>query len=168
MNRALFLDRDGIFNKLVYFDDSPHSPRNWQEVVHYPLHGLSDFRALGFNLILVTNQPDIERGFYSREFVDEVNAHYQLTHSLNAVYVCSFKSPDHPWKKPNPGMFLQAAQDHDLDLSRSFHLGDTSNDLEAARRCGITPILWDRPYNRSLRCENRVSSLAQVVAVLLH
>ena len=125
---ALFLDRDGIFNELVFRDGGVHSPRNWGEVKHFPVEGINQIKDLGFKLVLVTNQPDIERNIISKEFVDELNRHYQNSYGLDRVYVSPFASNDHFMKKPNPGMFFAAKLDLDLDFSKSFLLGDTEKE----------------------------------------
>ena len=102
-NRALFLDRDGVLNELVYYDGKPHSPRFWEEVKHYDgLDELPKLRELGFLLILVTNQPDIERGIIPQKFVDELNEHYRQRYQLDAIYCSPHQADTHPWKKPNP------------------------------------------------------------------
>jgi D-glycero-D-manno-heptose 1,7-bisphosphate phosphatase len=165
--QALFLDRDGIFNEVVFYDGEMHSPRNWDEIRHYPgLEALSEIKKLGYQLVMVTNQPDVERGIIDAKFIDSLHEYYRGKYSLDAIYCCPFKSNSHPWKKPNPGMFLQAAQDLSLSLSESFHLGDTVRDVEAARNCGCKSILWDRPYNKECKADYRVSSLAEAQAIL--
>lgn len=163
---ALFLDRDGIFNELVYRDGGIHSPRNWDEVKHYPLDGLHKIKELGFKLVMVTNQPDIERNIISRSFVDELNNYYQNLFSLDRVYVSPFASNEHPLKKPNPGLFLLAKNELNLDFSNSFLLGDTEKDTLAASRCGIKSILWKRDYNRSVASDFSVTNVEELKAIL--
>ncbi len=165
-HRALFLDRDGIFNELVYRDGAFHSPRNWGEVKHFHLESLKPFKDLGFKLILVTNQPDIERGIISHGFVEELNAFYFKNFELDAAYVCPFSSNEHPLKKPNPGMFLLAKKEMDLDLSKSFLVGDTDKDVIAARNCGVTSIVWERDYNKNLKSDFRVTSIKEIEKIL--
>lgn len=163
---ALFLDRDGIFNELVYRDGGVHSPRHWNEVKHYPLEGLHEIKELGFKLVMVTNQPDIERNIISRSFVDELNRHYQNLYSLDAVYVSPFSSNDHPLKKPNPGLFLLAKKELELDLPNSLLLGDTERDTLAAKRCGIKSIIWKRNYNKNVSSDFSVSSVEELFTIL--
>lgn len=167
-NKALFLDRDGIFNELVPWGGELCAPRCWPEVVFYSgLERLSEIKALGFSLILITNQPDIERGITEERFVEEVNRHYQDKYQLDAVYLCPFSSDEHPMKKPNPGMLLAAAGDFNLDLTASFFLGDTEKDVVAAHRAGVRPVLWQRSYNDHIPCDRRIRSLDDLVRLLV-
>jgi histidinol-phosphate phosphatase family protein len=163
---ALFLDRDGIFNELVYREGGVHSPRNWDEVKHYPMDGLHQIKELGFKLVMVTNQPDIERNIISRGFVDELNKYYQNLYSLDKIYVSPFASNEHPLKKPNPGLFLLAKTELDIDFSASFLLGDTEKDTLAAKHCGIKSILWKRAYNRDVSSVFSVTSIEDLKAIL--
>ena len=170
MKNALFLDRDGIFNELVYRNGVPTAPRTPEELrLCHDFDGqvLSEIKKLGFLLVLVTNQPDIERGLVSQKFVEDVLQDYQKRFGLDALYYCPFSSDNHPWKKPNPGMFLQAAQDLSLTLSECFHLGDTVRDIGAARRCGCRSLLWRKPYNRDLIADFSVNNLQEVRSVLV-
>ena len=164
--RALFLDRDGIFNEVVFRDNSIHSPRHWEEVKHFDLTGIVEFKKLGFKLIMVTNQPDIERKIVSDAFLKELHQYYSQKYELDAIYMCPFASNDHPDKKPNPGMFLSAAKDWNLDLTQSFHLGDTERDVIAAARCGIKSIIWTRNYNKELKADHRITTLIELRALL--
>ena len=87
---ALFLDRDGIFNEVVFRDGGHHSPRNWQEVKHYPLEGLTTLKQFGIKLVMITNQPDIERKIISENFITELHEYYKTTYRLDNIYVCPF------------------------------------------------------------------------------
>ncbi len=167
--KALFVDRDGIFHELVPW--GPHgelcAPRHAKEVRRYDaIRDLSSIKSLGFALVMVTNQPDVERGITEKSFVLELNEQYQQEFNLDAAYVSWASLDSDPMKKPNPGMFLKAASDLNLDLRRSFHLGDTERDVEAARRAGCQSILWDRPYNRNLSANFRIHSVSELHAIL--
>lgn len=169
MTRALFLDRDGVLNDLVRHGAGFRAPRLHRELILFPEIAVEDLHAirdLGFRLILVTNQPDIENRLIDPRFVENVNAELCRRFPLDDVYVCPFASDSHPWKKPNPGMFLQAAEDHALSLSQSFHLGDTWRDVAAAGRCGCRSLLWNRPYNTEVEADHRVTSLHEVRVIL--
>src|ERR1051325_8877857 len=100
MNRALFLDRDGIFNELVERDGLLTSPRNWNEVRFYPgLDGLADVKAMGYLLILVTNQPCVEEGTLTESFLESMPAYPQRLYELDAFY-SSPSSGTPPRRKP--------------------------------------------------------------------
>jgi D-glycero-D-manno-heptose 1,7-bisphosphate phosphatase len=114
----------------------------------------------------VTNQPDIERQIIDVSFVNELHEFYQKKYDLDAIYLCPFASNEHPLKKPNPGMFLQAKSEMGLDLSKSFLLGDTEKDTLAAQKCGIQSILWNRSYNSEVTCSLRVNSVEEVLNAL--
>lgn len=167
MPKALFIDRDGILNEIVPRGNSHHSPRTWDEVKPYPeMARLSEIKSLGFLLIMMTNQPDIERGMATQQFVDEIHEKFRREFSLDAVFCCPFQSNEHPDKKPNPGMFLKAQREFNLDLSKSFHLGDTDRDTGAAKNAGCRSILWTRPYNTEIASDFRVASFDELKRLL--
>lgn len=165
--KALFIDRDGILNEVVFRNELVSSPRCWEEVRLLPeMDRLSEVKALGFLLIMVTNQPDLERGLLEPDFVVSLHSRYRSKYHLDATYVCPHADNDHPSKKPNPGMFLQAAKEWDIDLGQSYHLGDTFKDIDAALTSGCTAILWDRSYNSDVACSHRVGNFDALMQVL--
>jgi len=167
MHRALFLDRDGIFNELVERDGILTSPRNWNEVSFYPgLERLADIKDLGYLLILITNQPCVEHGTLTESFLESMHTHLQRTFQLDAVYYSPSASTTNPRRKPNPGMLLEAALRFGISLPDSFVLGDTQKDIGAAINGGCHSILWNRPYNRLLKADHRVDTLWEVYGIL--
>lgn len=167
--KALFLDRDGIFNEVVWRNGKMSSPRSREEIrptLDLDAEVFPAIQSLGYRLILITNQPDVERGLVAPEFVDSLHQEYRERFGLDDVYCCPFSDDSHPWKKPNPGMLLQAALDYSLTLSECFHLGDTERDIGAARLGGCRSVLWDRSYNQEARADFRVRSLREVLALL--
>ena len=165
--RALFIDRDGVFHQLTSRPGRYKAPRNWDEVeFNEAISEISKVRDLGYRLIMITNQPEIELGLVPKEFVCEVNEYYRRKFCLDGVYFSPYKEPDHPWRKPNPGMLIQASKDFDLFLKDCFFLGDTSKDVKAAERAGCSSIIWDREYNQNIRAQHRVSSVSQLLEIL--
>ncbi|MBL0313288.1 MAG: HAD family hydrolase [Holophagaceae bacterium] len=165
---AIFLDRDGTLNEEV---DYLHKP---EELVLIPgaAQAVAKLNALGIPIAVVTNQSGIGRGYFGFDEFNEVTA--RMAHllaeagaHLDAVYVAphhemgqgEFAHPDHPERKPNAGMLTRAAQEHGLDLSRSWMVGDKESDLEAGRRAGCRVALVRTGYGKSVD-----GSLADLVA----
>ncbi len=151
-NRAVFLDRDGT---LVY---PRHYPKAPEELTLYPgiAPGLRTLQNAGFRLVMVTNQSGIARGLFSARDLTRMHSHLtralsRLGVTLSGIYHC----PHHPdgllpelsvrctCRKPQPGMVLRAAADLDIDLDRSWLVGDILDDIEAGNRAGCRTILVD-------------------------
>src|SRR4051812_30417667 len=123
-SRAVFVDRDGTLIHDADYCSDPSQVKAF-ECAAAALRRLKD---AGFKIIVITNQSGIGRGFFSeKEYrAVETEVSSQLGNGLiDASYFCP-DAPDRPTKcrKPAPGMVLQAAKDHDVDLSRSFLIGD--------------------------------------------
>lgn len=150
-HRALFLDRDGVINV-----DKGYVARR-EDFEWMP--GIFDFartaRSLGAALVVVTNQSGIARGYYTEDTFLALTAWMQARFEaegapLTRVYHCPFlEGPDggdHPLRKPNPGMLLEARDDLALDMAASAILGDKWADVDAGRAAGLgaLAIMGDR------------------------
>ena len=110
---AAFLDRDGVLNRSIVRDGKPYPPASLAELEIVPeaLDALTDLKAAGFLLPVVTNQPDAARGTQTTENIDAINARLAEALPLDGIYVC-FHAQDGECecRKPKPGLLLQAAQ----------------------------------------------------------
>jgi D-glycero-D-manno-heptose 1,7-bisphosphate phosphatase len=142
VRRAVFLDRDGVLNQAVVRDGKPYPPQGVAELRVLPgVEGaLRRLGAAGFLLIGVTNQPDVARGTQRREVVEAINARLLEALPLAELRVCYEADNACPRRKPNPGMLLEAAAEHALDLAGSFMVGDRWSDVEAGRRAGCRTV----------------------------
>ena len=162
---GVFLDRDGVLNwSPVGSDGVPRPPANADEVEVLPrvAEALAKLRALGFRLVVVTNQPDIARGSTAPEIVRAINARLAKKLGLSDFRVCPHDDADGcEGRKPKPGLLLAAAVEHGIDTARSYMVGDRWRDIEAGRRAGCTTILVDSGHAEPLLSEpdHRVRSL---------
>jgi D-glycero-D-manno-heptose 1,7-bisphosphate phosphatase len=166
--RAVFLDRDGVLNDVTVRDGVPVPPPSVERMRLLP--GVVDacrrLRDLGYLLVVVTNQPDIARGTQSREEVDRMHEFMRERLPLDDIVVCPHDDADGcDCRKPRPGMLLDAARRHGLDLSRSFCVGDRWRDIEAARGAGVQAIYVDRHYGerKAVAADAVVPSLPDAV-----
>ncbi len=140
MQPAFFLDRDGVI--IAYRKNYVLA---WEQVAFIPraLAALQRLRETPYQVYIVTNQSPIGRGLLTWAQVETINQRLlaQVTAAggrVDGVYVC----PHHPkagcaCRKPEPGLILQAASDHDLDLGRSLIIGDALSDLQAGFAAGV-------------------------------
>lgn len=151
---AAFLDRDGV---LIHDCGYPHRPDQLQ-MMQGAATAVKRLNDAGYVTVIVTNQSGVARGYFSEEtmhaFHDLLLAELAKGGArIDAVYHCPFhekavqdkyRHADHPDRKPNPGMLLRAAKDHDLDLSQtSLMIGDNTSDTEAATRAGVRGYLFE-------------------------
>jgi D-glycero-D-manno-heptose 1,7-bisphosphate phosphatase len=141
---AIFLDRDGTLMAEVGYCADPAQVCVFPDV---PL-ALELLRFAGFRLILVTNQSGIGRGYFTEDQYRSVQAEFErqiLPARLDAVYFCP-DAASSPCRKPSPGMILQAAREHSIDLARSYMVGDKCSDIEAGRGAGCHSVLVRTGY----------------------
>jgi D-glycero-D-manno-heptose 1,7-bisphosphate phosphatase len=152
--KAVFLDRDGVLNEALVRNGKPFSPMTIAEVVVPPdvPGALSRLRQNGFRLIMATNQPDIARGYQSREAVHAINQYLLDALQLQAAEICEHDDADNcNCRKPKPGMLLRAADRDHIALTESFMIGDRWRDIEAGRRAGCRTILIGNGYGEELK-----------------
>jgi len=167
MQKALFLDRDGVVNV----------EKNY-------LHKIDDFELMegivevcrayqdkGYVIIIVTNQSGISRGYYSEEDFRHLSewmvGHFQ---ELGIVITHIYHCPHHEsidgvceCRKPEPGMFLRAQREYDLDMNLSVMIGDNERDIEAAIRAGVGHNLLLSEEATDSNADRIVRSLREVL-----
>lgn len=170
--RAVFLDRDGVINRLVVRGGKSCPPETLEEFEVLP--GVAEaLRALdeaGFVLIVATNQPDVARGLQRRDVVEAMHAKLCDALPLEDIKVCyELESLSSTRYKPKPGMLLEAARDRDIDLARSYMVGDRWRDVGAGKRAGCFTIFIDRGHAEPLTDtpDATCADLRQAAAIIL-
>ncbi len=137
---AVFLDRDGVI-----IENRSDYVRSWDDVAFYEqaLEALRLMRALPCAIVIVTNQSAVGRGIISLAQAEAINRQV-VEHirsqggRVDAAYLCPHApGTGSPCRKPQPGMLLQAARDLNLDLSRSWMVGDALTDVQAGQAAGV-------------------------------
>ena len=155
--RAVFIDRDGTISEEVGYVNHPSRYR----IFPFAAEAVRLLNESGWLAILVTNQAGVARGYFSEEMIGEV--HRILVEELerggaylDAIYYC----PHHPsvgappyrfdcdCRKPKPGLIHRAAAEFDIDLARSWMVGDRYGDTEMARNAGLRSALVLSGYGR--------------------
>jgi D-glycero-D-manno-heptose 1,7-bisphosphate phosphatase len=147
--RAVFLDRDGVLNEVVLHEGRPHPPSSLSElrIVRGAKESLADLKRLGFVLIVVTNQPDVARGKQTKARVEEMHSFLADKLPIDGTYVCYHDDVDHcDCRKPAPGLLLNAARQHGIDLKESFLIGDRWRDVEAGHRAQCRTLFINNGY----------------------
>lgn len=144
MRKAIFLDRDGT----IIIDKNYLNDPGQVEYVPNVFEAFKLWQESGFVFIVVTNQSGIHKGIVKEENVAKIHqkiAHRMLdngTPVLGFYYAPHAADSDHPMRKPNPGMLLEAAKEHKIDLTQSWMVGDKMSDIEAGHRAGCRSILY--------------------------
>ena len=168
---AVFVDRDGTVMEDCDYCSDPKQVR----VFPGAPDALRRLKRAGYKIIIITNQSGIGRGYFTLEQYRAVQAEVlrQLGDGLiEATYFC----PDMPGKssqcrKPAPGMVLQGAREHDVDLARSFLIGDKEIDAECARNAGIRGIRVRTGFDRATQNSSAdwvAEDLAAAVEIILN
>jgi D-sedoheptulose 7-phosphate isomerase len=146
---AVFLDRDGVLNRAFVRDGKPLPPPGSHDLEIMPdaAPALKELKSHGFPLYVVTNQPDVARGLITRAEVEAVHRKLASALPIDDIFVCYHDDVEHcACRKPSPGMLFAAARKHNIDLSRSFLVGDRWRDVDAGHAAGCKTILIDYGY----------------------
>jgi len=156
-NKALFIDRD---NTIIY--DAPYmaDPEN-VKIMPKVTDALCEFRKAGYMLIIVTNQSGIGRGMFSEK--EMFSVHQRMTELFNLenvafddILYCPHAPEEHcTCRKPLPGMLLEAAEKHNIDLSDSIMIGDKIADVDAGLAAGCKKNVWLSHGRKQIKGANK-------------
>lgn len=165
MTKAVFLDRDGTINEIIYYHDLGiiDSPFTAEQFKLLPGVGeaIKILNQNGFKVIIASNQPGIAKGHFSMDIFEEIKEKMRTELAkygarLDVEYYClhhpEAKNEEYKknceCRKPKPGLLLKAAKDLNINLAESWMVGDSLTDIEAGKRAGCKTILIGR-----MKCE---------------
>jgi D-glycero-D-manno-heptose 1,7-bisphosphate phosphatase len=158
-NIAVFLDRDGTINEEVGYLDSLDKLK----IIPSAYEAIRLINESGMKAVVISNQAGVARGLFTEDFVKITNEHLQTALRQKGAYIDNFYyCPHHPTegigiylqqcncRKPAPGMLFNAAQELNIDLARSYLVGDRFRDMIAAKKAGVKGILVKTGYGQDL------------------
>lgn len=179
MHRAVFLDRDNT----IIRNDGDLGDASAVHLLEGAAESMARLRDAGFLLVIVTNQSGVARGVFTEDDVaavhDAIEQVLLATTGRNELVQAWYYSPwhpegvietfrgDHPTRKPNPGMLVQASEDHGIDLARSWMVGDQERDVQAGHAAGCRTIRLADPDTKTT-AEVVCQTLAQATEHIMH
>jgi D-glycero-D-manno-heptose 1,7-bisphosphate phosphatase len=171
IKRAIFLDRDGVINRVIIRGNKISSPWKLEEFEFLP--GVKDvlkkLREAGFLNIVVTNQPDVKRGNLKVEELEKMNQILKENLPIEEIKICPHDDSDNcSCRKPKPGLLIEAAKKYGIDLKNSFLIGDGWKDVEAGKAVGCKVILLKTDYNQEAQknCDFVVKNLEEAYKII--
>lgn len=158
---CLFLDRDGVLNEDTGYIGSTDGLKVLENIIPF----IQIANRSGCPVVVVTNQSGIGRGYFGWPDFEDVNQQILETFEaagarVDAIFACAYHPDglaeyaiaDHPWRKPNPGMILAAAEALSVDLGASVIVGDRMGDITAGRKAGLEKgiLVSDKPAEQDL------------------
>ena len=132
INKAVFLDRDGVLVKSFVKKGKAFAPTRFKDFKIYKDSNkcVKKLNLLGFKTIVVTNQPDVGRKIISKKTLNRMHLSLKKQTKINRIYTCTHV-PEQKCKcrKPKIGMLIEAAKVHKINLKKSYMIGDRSMDI---------------------------------------
>ncbi|MCL6582730.1 MAG: HAD family hydrolase [bacterium] len=167
IRRAVFLDRDGVINEIIYHQDigvidSPFTPEQFH-LMDGAAWAIQEINRIGLLAIVVTNQPGIAKGHLSKRVLDLITEKMIKELALGGaclddIYMCLHHPKgsgngsgdqryvmDCSCRKPKPGLLIEAAKKHQINLAASYMIGDSITDIQAGASVGCTTFLIGHP-----------------------
>jgi D-glycero-D-manno-heptose 1,7-bisphosphate phosphatase len=180
-NKAIFFDRDNTIIEDPGYINNPDQVKLLEGVTE----PLSELKAMGYKLVVVSNQSAVARGIVTEEALGQIHKRLEQLLAekgvlLDRIYYCPYHIDgvipkyrrDSDWRKPNPGMLLAAGKDMDINLPESWMVGDSPSDIEAGARAGCrTIMLAGRTHEQKIRPgepgpDYRAVNLKEVVNII--
>jgi D-glycero-D-manno-heptose 1,7-bisphosphate phosphatase len=150
MKKAVFLDRDGVINKAKIINGKPYPPKSKSDVEIFTdvVPSVNKLKDKGFEIIVITNQPDIARNKTDLKTVLEIQEYIRNKVNINNFYLCPHDDIDKcECRKPKIGLLVQAAEQLNIDLNKSYVVGDRWRDIQAGQDAGCSCFFINHKYS---------------------
>ena len=168
--RAVFFDRDGVLNVVRLTNGRPKAPMTLAEFEIDPTAAAATraVREAGFLALVATNQPELATGELAASTLDAMHAQLRTVVPVDGIYVCPHRDESGcGCHKPRPGLLERARDEWQLDLARSYLIGDRWRDIGAGAAAGCETVLLARPYSGDCHPTYAAAQLTDAVAWIL-
>lgn len=152
MRKAIFLDRDGVLIKAAKVNNKPLAIKRFREIkIFRGVRKILKILKKKYILIMITNQPDVSRKKIKKQEVVKTNKYLKSYFDLNDIYVCYHVDNDNcSCRKPKPGMILKAKRKWNIDIKKSFLIGDRYKDIIAGKKVGCKNFFINYNYDEKM------------------
>lgn len=138
--RGFFIDRDGVINRCQMHNGVSIPPKDLDslQLLDGVEQAIEILKRTGIVPVVITNQPDVERGTQTRETVNQINRKIEVLTGITSFYVCYHDDASNcECRKPKIGMIKKASADLGIDIKRSYMIGDRWKDIATGQRAGV-------------------------------
>ena len=170
LRKAIFFDRDGVLIEAPIVDKKPNSIKKLKQLKFCKgIKKICNYYKKNYHLIMVTNQPDFHRKINSKKNINEINMYIKKKLNLNTIYVCFSDNEKHKDRKPNPGMLNRARKRYNLDLTKSYMIGDRWRDIGAGNKANCKTIFIDRNYKEKSKFipNYKIKRLSEIFSIII-
>ena len=171
MQKAIFLDRDGILNNAITVRGKPFAPLNEKDfkIKKNFLPVANHLKLLNYLLIIITNQPDVKKKLIKKKTVNKFNVELKKFFNLDDIFVCYSNNNNYFRRKPNAGMIIEAKKKWKIDLKKSYLIGDRKSDIEAGLKAGLKTIFLDENYRepKPINYHFKIKNLKSIKKIIL-
>ena len=122
---------------------------------------------MGFLLFIISNQPDISRGFIKKEVTEKISQIIYDRFPIKEILICPHDNHHYcNCRKPKPGMIFELSKKYDIDINKSFLIGDNWKDTEAGQKAGCKTIILNKKYNQIVDADYRTENLITAVKLI--
>jgi len=149
LNKAVFLDRDGVINKPIIKNGKGYAPRLLKDFKIFPnvKNDVIKLKKKGFKIFVITNQPDIANKLIKKKTLNKMHNILKKKIPVDKIFYCPHKNSDKcKCRKPKIGMIKKAAKFSKIYLKKCYMIGDRSKDIEAGFRAGCQTIFINNNY----------------------
>lgn len=171
MTKAFFLDRDGVINRSYFRDGKPRPPQDFAQFEFLPgvIAAIEQLKKHNYLALVVTNQPDVRTGVQSLDVVNQFHQLIMNEAKVDDIMACFHIHEDNcHCRKPKPGMLIELAEKHGVQLAESYMVGDRFKDLQAGAAAGCKTVLIGDGYGEpACPSDFQFRSLKEAVESLL-
>ena len=170
--RVVFLDRDGVVTVPDEHEGKGYAIRSLDRLRLYPdaASAIGRLQAAGYEVVLVTNQPDVANGLIDPDTLEAINNRVADVTGVTRIRTCPHSRSDAcRCRKPLPGLLLDEARLEPVDFAASWMVGDRDSDIDAGLAVGCRTLFLDRGWRAETgqRAEYRASTLSEAVGTIL-
>ncbi len=170
-NKAIFFDRDGVLNRPIKRKNKPYSPLSLKKFIFLPnVKKTIDILSRKYLIIVITNQPEVFRSKLSLKTLDKINIKIKKTLKVDDIFMCTHDDSEKcKCRKPKIGMLIKAKKKWNINLEKSYVVGDRWKDIEAGNKARCKTVFLDRDYDeqKPINYDYKIKTIYSLIKIVI-